>query len=163
MGRAEIQGTAPHPAVPDAAGNREARQGLWAGWIAKELPVAEIAQHAGNQSCWTKHVTKAWGRELWLVNNEKYCAKFLYLESGQQCSLHRHFVKDETFYVLSGSCRLEFGDAVQVLEAGDTRRIYPGTFHRFSNRSEHICVILEVSTFHSDDDVERLEPSQPIS
>lgn len=106
---------------------------------------------------------KDWGAEVWKVNNELYCAKFLYLEPGFKCSLHRHIHKDETFSVLSGRCYLEFGDFKATLCVGDSRRIEPGTWHRFSNdRYNPMCVILEVSTHHDDNDVERKEPSGRI-
>lgn len=52
------------------------------------------------------HVKKVWGSEDWLVNNDKYCAKFLNLDRGAECSVHYHAVKDETFYVLAGEVEL---------------------------------------------------------
>jgi mannose-6-phosphate isomerase-like protein (cupin superfamily) len=55
-------------------------------------------------------VKKNWGNEEWLVNNEKYCAKFLNLVKGFQCSVHYHIAKDETFYVLEGTVKLTFVD-----------------------------------------------------
>ncbi len=105
-------------------------------------------------------VKKVWGRELWVVNNELYCAKYLYVEPGFACSLHRHLVKDETFAILNGSCTLEFGNSVREMGAGDVERIAPRTWHRFSNRGNSLCIILEVSTHHEDSDVERREPSR---
>lgn len=109
-----------------------------------------------------KRVKKLWGRELWLVNNEKYCTKYLYLEPGFACSLHRHSVKDETFVVLSGSCVLECGDSRREMVAYNSERIPPGTWHRFSNPGDAICIILEASTHHDDADVERQEPSKRL-
>lgn len=53
-------------------------------------------------------VKKNWGSEEWLVNNEKYCAKFLNLIKGFQCSVHYHIAKDETFYVLAGTVLLTY-------------------------------------------------------
>ena len=111
-----------------------------------------------------KRVKKDWGNELWLVNNEKYCAKFLYLRPGFRCSLHRHREKDETFFILCGTLELEIsGHASRIMQYGDTQRIEPGTYHRFANHQDRTCLILEVSTHHSDEDVERLEPSGKIS
>jgi quercetin dioxygenase-like cupin family protein len=101
--------------------------------------------------------------EIWLVNTDKYCAKFLYLEPGFQCSLHRHLVKDETFVVMDGHCRLEVENRVHYLQRGDNHHIPPGTWHRFRNeRYAPMCRILEVSTHHDDGDVERREPSKRI-
>ena len=106
---------------------------------------------------------KVWGREVCLANTELYCAKYLYLDPGFACSLHRHLVKDETFVVLGGSCLLEHGDSQRQMEPNDSQRIAPGTWHRFSNHGDTVCVILEVSTHHSEEDVERKEPSKKCS
>jgi mannose-6-phosphate isomerase-like protein (cupin superfamily) len=113
-----------------------------------------------------KVVEKAWGREEWLVNNELYCCKFLRINPGWQCSWHRHKVKDETFFVLNGDVRLESEDIrhhpiYEALGAGDERRIRPGTLHMFGSKTG--ATILEVSTHHDDEDVERLTSSHPIT
>lgn len=100
-------------------------------------------------------VAKEWGGELWLVNNELYCAKFLFLKPGFQCSLHRHTVKDETFLVREGVVGLEYGTQVVYLGPGDQQRIAPRTWHRFKNAGKQLAIILEVSTHHDDSDVER--------
>src|SRR5437879_2580788 len=105
-----------------------------------------------------KVVQKTWGQEFWLVNNELYCLKRLELYRDYQCSLHRHLVKDETFYVVSGVCTLELDGKTEFMIKGASERIKPGTFHRFSSREG--CTILEVSTHHDDDDVERREESR---
>ena len=47
-------------------------------------------------------VPKGWGFEKWIVNNEKYCGKILYIVKDRKCSWHYHKIKDETFYVQSG-------------------------------------------------------------
>lgn len=110
-----------------------------------------------------KVVGKAWGKELWLVNNEKYCAKYLIVKPGWQCSLHKHVIKDETFLVIRGECDLELEGKSQHLKFWESQRIQPGQWHRFSNPSEKAIVILEMSTTHSDFDVERAEVSGPIA
>ena len=52
-------------------------------------------------------VEKVWGHEEWIVNNPKYCGKKLVLKKGYRCSIHKHDIKDETFYILSGTVLLE--------------------------------------------------------
>jgi mannose-6-phosphate isomerase-like protein (cupin superfamily) len=90
-------------------------------------------------------VPKNWGREEWLVNNELYCAKYLFVQPGWQCSLHRHAIKDETFIVEYGFIHLEFDGKKRYLKPGDSQRIVPGTWHRFSNEeSVAVARILEV-------------------
>ncbi len=114
-------------------------------------------------------VPKIWGQEIWLTNSEKYCAKFLILKDGFQCSLHRHLVKDEQFFVLEGQVILEIQTGVDQkfkqsirLDEGDNYHIPVGVFHRFSTQDHGPAMILEVSTRHDDMDVERLEDSREI-
>lgn len=110
----------------------------------------------------SKYIEKLWGGESVVCNNEIYCAKFLFVKPGFQCSLHRHLVKDETFIVRTGEIALEFGDKQRYLSVGDSERIRPRTWHRFANNGKELAVILEVSTHHSDEDVQRREPSTKI-
>jgi len=104
---------------------------------------------------------KVWGSEVWLVNNELYCAKRLYLKPGRSSSLHRHQIKDETFIVESGRCSMAVCGVAYVLMTGSRLRIRPGQVHRFwvDKSSLEPCVILEISTHHDEKDVERFEPS----
>ena len=115
------------------------------------------------------HVPKVWGEEIWLTNIPLYCAKFLTLNDGHQCSLHRHLQKTETFFVLEGSVNLEVRTdpdkkalSTIRLEAGENYHIPAGIFHRFSTAKPGGAIILEVSTRHDDLDVERLEDSRTI-
>jgi len=115
------------------------------------------------------HVPKMWGGEIWLTNISSYCAKFLTIKDGYQCSLHRHLRKTETFFVLEGAVSLEVQtrpDQRELstirLEAGQNCHLPTGIFHRFSTAEPGGAVILEVSTIHDDLDVERLEDSRAV-
>ena len=108
-----------------------------------------------------KKVKKLWGSEEWLVNNELYCAKFLNLKKGFQCSLHYHKVKDETFYILEGTIELQVEGRYFKLLTGMERRIRPFEAHRFKALSQK-AKMLEVSSHHDDEDSYRLEKSIPI-
>lgn len=124
-----------------------------------------------------KHVPKVWGDEYWLVNNEKYCAKLLYIKPGFQCSLHCHIQKKETFIILDGGVNLELaefklatehgGKSYNITETvqlvpGESYTLEPGTYHRFSSYTDDSAVVLEISSTHSDEDVVRLEDSRPL-
>ena len=109
---------------------------------------------------------KLWGHEVELVNNESYCAKFLVLKPGYQCSLHCHKVKKETFIVYEGVVELEVLDlegykSVNRLEEGDSYTLEPQYYHRFSTPAG--ATILEISTPHSDSDVYRLVDSRKLN
>ena len=106
-------------------------------------------------------VDKDWGRERWLVNNERYCAKILDVSCNRQSSLHYHKVKDETFFVLFGSCYIQIDGETVLMQEGDSVRLKPESVHRFYciNSMANGCKILEISTTHSEEDVYRLELS----
>lgn len=103
-------------------------------------------------------VPKAWGHEVVIHNGNGYCGKRLVLYQGWQCSLHRHLIKDETFYVQEGTVLLEHNDIKETLYCGDSRRIMPGVWHRFFGLTD--AVMFEFSTTHEDQDVERKEISR---
>ena len=109
-------------------------------------------------------VTKIWGHEEWIVNNTKYCGKKLVLKKGYRCSMHKHDVKDETFYILSGKVLMETeldGKKEKMLMTpGDVVHIKTGMWHRFTGFVD--SQIMEFSTFHMDEDSTRREPSGTI-
>ena len=108
-----------------------------------------------------KFVNKVWGSENWLVNNKKYCAKFLNLKKGYQCSYHYHKKKDETFYCLEGCVKLIVEKKLYTLATGQQIRIKPKQKHKF-NAITDTAKILEVSTQHFDSDSYRITPSGKI-
>lgn len=109
-------------------------------------------------------VPKLWGKELWVVNSRRYCLKKLILEPGKMSSLHYHKEKDETFHILIGECWLELDGKKRRLKPNQTVRITPGTPHKFWLEwgVDSPCIILEVSTFHAEEDVVRIEESKSL-
>lgn len=106
-----------------------------------------------------KIVAKDWGYETWFENNELYCGKILVCRDGIWSSdgwWHYHPIKDETFYVLSGTLELDIEGKSQYLEPNDSQRILPGTRHRFRSNTKY-CAFVEVSTSHSDTDSIRVK------
>lgn len=113
----------------------------------------------------TKVVEKLWGKEIWAINNDNYCLKFMELKPNYYCSLHKHNIKNETFIVQKGEMLVlmlfEVDGPVQMrkLKPGDYLTLETGTYHQFYNDSTEVCQFLEVSTHHDDEDVERLSGS----
>ena len=104
-------------------------------------------------------VKKVWGHELWWVNEPEYGCKTLGIDKGASGSLHYHPIKKETFIMVKGKIKLEYGDKEVILEAGYAPiTILPGVRHRFTGLKNSI--FLEVSTHHDDNDVVRLELSK---
>lgn len=109
-------------------------------------------------------VKKVWGHEEWIVNNSKYCGKKLVLKKGFRCSMHKHDIKDETFYMLSGKVLMETDylgkKENRIMTVGDIIHIKIGMWHRFSGITD--SEIMEFSTFHMEKDSIRRESSGKI-
>ena len=106
-----------------------------------------------------KVVEKVWGKEEWIFNG-KYCGKLLYLTKDFRCSIHKHLIKHETFYLLSGEIILELDGQSITLKPGEAVVIGPGLYHRFTGIID--SVIIEFSTRHFDNDSYRTEPSGKV-
>lgn len=101
-----------------------------------------------------KEVKKVWGKEIWLVNCEEYCCKFLYLNKNALSSSHYHRKKKETFYALQGQVALTIKGKDHMLNpASRPKTIEPGAIHSFRGITD--AIILEVSTRHEDGDTFR--------
>lgn len=107
-------------------------------------------------------VPKGWGFEKWIVNNEKYCGKILYLVKDRKCSWHYHKIKDETFYVQSGKIELRYGNDPDIdtakkiiLNKGDHFHIPVGLIHQMYALED--TELFEFSTQHFDEDSHRVE------
>ena len=92
---------------------------------------------------------KPWGREEWLVLNDKYCLKRLYVDKDKRISLQYHEVKKETMILESGICDLILNDQKILMNIGTAYTIQPKDVHRLVAYSD--SVILEVSTPEVDD------------
>jgi len=108
-----------------------------------------------------KFVSKGWGFEKWIVNNEQYCGKLLFLAKGKRCSWHYHKLKDEVFYVQSGMIEVRYSDD-DDLEGSEQICLYPGdNFHVYRGLRHRIIALLdsevfEFSTQHFDSDSHRI-------
>jgi len=108
-----------------------------------------------------KFVPKGWGFEKWIVNNERYCGKLLYLVKGKRCSWHYHKLKDEVFYVQTGKIMLKYSnednleDAKEIiLEKGDNFHVPVGLRHQMLALED--TELFEFSTQHFDSDSHRI-------
>ena len=105
-------------------------------------------------------VPKGWGEELIIENNEMYCGKILRFKKGCKFSMHYHLIKDETWYVNTGSFIYRWIDTEtaevieQILKVGDIVRQRTGQPHQLEALSEG--EIFEISTQHFDSDSYRV-------
>lgn len=106
-------------------------------------------------------VEKTWGEEDWIVNNEKYCGKRMFLRKGTYCSWHFHKIKEESFFCVSGTMVLRYGYDEDISKAteitmnpGDSFDIPVGMIHQFEGLED--TVFFEFSTQHFDEDSIRI-------
>lgn len=115
-----------------------------------------------------KFVSKGWGYELWIENNDLYCGKHLHVVPNKWCSIHYHKKKKETFYVIKGELLLEYlentslnewesGKKDLILKEGDGFTIGTLVLHRFTSNTSAPCDFIEISTHHEDSDSYRLK------
>lgn len=114
-------------------------------------------------------VTKVWGYELWIENNELYCGKHLHVLPTKWCSVHYHKNKKETFYIINGELKLEYSidlnlsfwkcgivKPTRILKKGDSFTLEPMIAHRFTSNTSYPCDFIEISTHHEDSDSYRI-------
>jgi mannose-6-phosphate isomerase-like protein (cupin superfamily) len=112
-------------------------------------------------------ITKVWGAEFVIENNDKYCCKFLKINPGYRSSIHMHRKKDETFIGIMGTAILStYSSEGQTISStgivpGVKHRIAPNTYHSFE--AQTATWVMEISTKHSDDDVVRMEKSKNLN
>jgi mannose-6-phosphate isomerase-like protein (cupin superfamily) len=106
-------------------------------------------------------VSKGWGREVWIANNELYCGKILEIKQGKRCSLHYHKIKNESFYLRSGRLLVrvkENADSAVVeefeMKPGDCMDVPSGLVHQMEALED--SELYEFSTQHFDSDSRRL-------
>jgi len=107
-----------------------------------------------------KEVKKVWGKELWIVNSDKYCGKLLYLDKGASSSYHYHKKKEETFFCIEGQVALNIeGKDYMLNQFSRPKTIKPYQKHSFMGITNSL--IIEISTHHDDADVFRITESKP--
>ena len=118
------------------------------------------------ESIYPTIVNKGWGFERILFNNKELnlCSKILhYNKKGAISSFHLHFEKNEVFFCQPNSCfilRYKFDNGITTsrnLNEGDCIFIPKGVPHQLECQQDN-SEVLEISTFHSDSDVLRIEP-----
>jgi mannose-6-phosphate isomerase-like protein (cupin superfamily) len=109
----------------------------------------------------SKIVKKGWGLEIHLVNNEKYCLKYLVFFKGRKFSWHKHIFKQELWFCMWGKLECvinsedgEFFDYF-LFKAGDKIEIKQNVEHQLMAITNSI--IIEVSTTDFPEDSIRIE------
>lgn len=113
-----------------------------------------------------EQISKKWGIEKYIANEEFYISKLLIIQPGSSTSMHFHKDRKEHLYILSGEYIIVTLDLLKspgkktetMLGAGDLYIAEPLEFHQIK------CIrpgqILEVSDFDDKSDVYRIEDAQ---
>lgn len=101
-------------------------------------------------------VTKKWGYEKIIHNDEHYCGKILHFNKNSKCSSHLHLIKRESFYIISGrfiikSINTDNADEIIThLNQGDSLTIPIGVPHQIICEEEGDIAEFSSQHFNSD-------------
>ncbi len=112
-------------------------------------------------------VTKKWGYEMWIHNDDEYCGKLLvFNKEGDKFSMHYHIKKKETWFVQSGTFLFKWIDVEngqinsQELSVGESVLIERGLPHQLIALEDN-SIVFEVSTQHFEEDSYRIYRDSP--
>lgn len=112
-------------------------------------------------------ISKSWGYEMWIHNDEEYCGKLLvFNKEGDKFSMHYHIKKKETWFVQSGSFLFKWIDVEnghinsKEIIGGESVLIERGLPHQLI-ALEDGSTIFEVSTQHFEEDSYRIYRNSP--
>lgn len=90
--------------------------------------------------------------EYWIANELEagYCGKYLFVFDGQQCPLHSHRVKHETFFVVRGSLDVVLDGRRLRLHPGEVLPVPPGHVHSFQGNGNSLLLELSMPCHISD-------------
>jgi len=106
----------------------------------------------------SKIVRKGWGVEIHIVNNDKYCLKYLVFFKGKKFSLHYHDIKQELWHCIFGKFDLFLDESKSNpvrFKAGGKIELLPSQVHQLFALEN--SMIVEVSTRDFPEDSIRLE------
>jgi len=85
------------------------------------------------------------GCYLFNLINKKYAKKIIIMLPNQSHPSHHHKIKDETFYIISGTLILTLNNKKKILKPGDIIDIKKNSHHKFKAGKEG-CIFDEIST-----------------
>jgi len=111
--------------------------------------------------------SKSWGNVIKIIDNEdnNYSGRILNINQHNSTSTHFHSNKHKTFYVLSGVLVLDIiePDTAEVMtyevDSEEIFEIEQNVAHRLRAADDGVMVV-EISTYHHDNDVYRVQPLQ---
>jgi len=101
-------------------------------------------------------VSKPWGYEYLCYENEHVGLWFLFIENGQQTSLHCHPKKTTGLILLDGEVEISFLADKRTMKSVDKLMIRRGLFHSTKSLSDEGSFIFEIETPVDKHDLVRL-------
>jgi len=95
---------------------------------------------------------RSWGHIISLVENEWVTVKIFNLQPCEIIGKHRHFVRDEIFFVLDEKVNLKIWDENILLQKGDSFRIPAGTEHSLLALDAPTKVLQICQGYHDQDE-----------
>lgn len=99
---------------------------------------------------------KPWGHECIAFQNENIAVWHLFIDPGQETSLHCHPNKKTGLVVLSGQARLHFLTDYKDLHPVDKIMIRHGVFHKTQNVGSEVLQLFEIETPVNKSDLVRI-------
>lgn len=100
---------------------------------------------------------KPWGHECIAFENENVAIWHLFIDPGQETSLHCHPNKKTGLVVLDGTAKVSFLSGEQVLRSNDKIMIRHGVFHRTTNIGDGQLQLFEIETPNNKSDLVRIK------
>jgi mannose-6-phosphate isomerase len=101
--------------------------------------------------------TRPWGRFERFTLNERSTVKLVYLDGDKRLSQQYHNNRSEFWKVIKGPVKVQLGNEIRTLQAGESLTIPKKTIHRLIGTGID-AIILEISTGEFDEfDIVRLE------
>lgn len=90
--------------------------------------------------------------EYWIANEMEagYCGKYLFVFDGQECPLHSHRTKHETFFVVRGCLDVTLDGRSIALDPGGVLPVPPGHVHSFRGKGNSLLLELSMPCEVSD-------------
>jgi len=107
--------------------------------------------------CADKKAEKPWGNFSTFVENKKVTVKILTLNKGEETSLQSHNHREEHWYVLDGSVRIQVGHSAKtrIYRKGDSIIIPKKALHRVTAISNGRILTISYGKFSADDAMRR--------
>ena len=96
-------------------------------------------------------VQKPWGEFETLIENSKCTVKVLYLDGGHRTSLQYHKKRVEYHKLISGTCKLQLGKQMILLQTNHLIKIPKNKSHRITAITNTIILELSIGSFNERD------------